>query len=250
MRTKYDKEKIIELHSIGKTDKEISNELDYPLNAFATYRRKQLKLSPNKPRETDVLSDYEKSVLYGTLLGDSCVRYVHDKCIYPNLTFTHCIDQKEYFLWKSDQLKKLMSSYNEYKYNENHLWSKDPTFMQFTGKNMKCLIEVREKFYNNNIKIIPIEYIKEFFTELSVYCLMMDDGHYDVTTNSYGISLNCFEKDNLQDFCNFLFEKFKLNFTIKKDNSLYLKHESNDIMKEILQKYNKCETMSYKCSSR
>lgn len=245
-RTKYNNEKILDLYSKGKTDKEIASELDYPLNAFATYRRTQLKLTPNKPRETDELTDYEKSILFGTLLGDSCVRYVHDKCKFPSLSFTHCIAQKEYFISKCNKLNKLISSFNEYEYKNNAL-SKDATFMSCTGKNMKCLIEVREKFYINNIKIIPISYIKEHFNDLSMYYLMMDDGSYDISSNSYILNTQCFTRENLEEFCEFLSEKLNLKFNIKKDNSLYLKHESNDIMIKILQKYNECNSMNYKC---
>lgn len=245
-KTKYNKEKILELYSEGKTDKEIAIELNYSINSFATYRRNQLNLSPNKPREIIELTNYEKSILFGTLLGDSCVRYTHDKCKFPSLSFTHCIAQKEYFIWKCEKLKKLISSYNEYKYN-NHSYSKDETFMHCIGKNMKCLCEIREKFYINNIKIIPIDFIKMYFDELSMYCLMMDDGSYDISSNSYILNTQCFSKENLEEFCIFLSEKLNLKFNIKKDNTLYLKHESNDIMIKILQKYNDCNSMNYKC---
>ena len=63
---------------------------------------------------------------------------------------------------------------------------------------MKCLVELRNIFYPNNIKIIPMKYIFNNFTELSMYYLMMDDGSYDISNNSYIINLQCFSKDNLK----------------------------------------------------
>lgn len=141
-----------------------------------------------------------------------------------------------------------MSSYNEYKYSENtSSYSKDTTFMSCTGKNMKCLVEISDKFYINNTKVIPIDYIKDKFSELSIYCLIMDDGSYDINTNSYIVNTQCFIKDNLEEFCKFLLEKFNLDFSIKSDNTLYLRHKSNYIMNNILQKYNTCNSMDYKC---
>lgn len=68
-KNKYNDEKIKELHSLGKTDKEIALELEYNINNFATYRREKLKLPPNKPRETIELNSVELEILIGTLLG-------------------------------------------------------------------------------------------------------------------------------------------------------------------------------------
>ena len=245
MRIKYDEQEILRLHELGLTDKEISEELGYEKNPFAKKRAK-MGLSPNKPRETIELTQEEKEIICGTLLGDSTVRYVHNKCKYPNLTFSHSIQQKEYFLYKTNKLKRLCSSYAEYNHKEGAL-SKNETFLQFTGKNMKCLVEVRDTFYKNGIKIIPIEYLKQNFSELSIYYLVMDDGSYDITTNSYILNTQCFSKENLKEFVDFLNSKFNLDFTIKSDNSLYLRHTSNESMSKILVKYNKCLDMNYKC---
>ena len=112
---------------------------------------------------------------------------------------------------------------------------------------MKCLVEIRDIFYENNIKIIPTKYLEKHFSELSMYCLMMDDGHYDKCSNSFGISTNCFKIEELENFCKFLINKFDLHFSIKKDKSLYLKHISNDKMIKLLNKYNTCGSMNYKC---
>ena len=40
--------------------------------------------------------------------------------------------------------------------------------------------------------------------------------------------------------------KFGLKFNIKTDHCLYLKHESNDLLRNILLKYNECPDMTYK----
>lgn len=249
MNKKYNDTQIIELHSQGLTDREIAEILGVTPNNLATKRR-QLGLKPNKSiRDTYILSDYELSILVGTLLGDSTIRYVHNQCKYPNLTFTHGINQKEYFDWLTDKLKNLNSSIN--KYNSAYVKTSGEIAKRwvFTGKNMKCLKEIYKIFYPNNKKIIPIDYLENTFTEISLYCLFMDDGSYDIHTNSFIINTQCFSKDNLLEFCEFLKKKFNLSFNIKSDNCLYLKHESNEILKNILSKYNECSTMVYKYDS-
>lgn len=245
MKIKYNEEEILKLHNLGLTDREISEKLGYNKNPFAK-KRARMGLKPNKPKETIELLQEEKEILCGTLLGDSTVRYVHDKCKYPNLTFSHSIQQKEYFNYKTEKLYRLCSSAKEYKYSKKSL-SKNDTFLQFTGKNMKCLVEIRDIFYKDGIKIIPIEYLKNNFSELSIYYLMMDDGSYDISNNSYILNTQCFDKENLIEFINLLSNKFNLDFSIKSDNSLYLRHKSNNIMFDVLNKYNECATMDYKC---
>lgn len=248
MNRKYNDSQIIELHSQGLTDKEIAEIIGTTPNNLATKRRK-LGLKPNKSiRDTYVLSDEELSILVGTLLGDSTIRYVHDQCKYPNLTFTHGENQKEYFDWITNKLKNLNSSVNEYNSAYVRTSGEIAKRWVYTGKNMKCLQEIHRIFYPNK-KIIPIDYIKDKFTEISLYCLFMDDGSYDINSNSFIINTQCFNKDNLKEFCDLLKEKFNLSFTIKSDNCLYLKHESNEILRDILKRNNECESMRYKYDS-
>lgn len=249
MNRKYNDSQIINLHSQGLTDKEIAEILGVTPNNLATKRR-HLGLKPNKSiRDTYKLSDTEISILIGTILGDSTIRYVHNQCKYPNLTFTHGENQKEYFDWISRKLQNLKSSINIYDSAYIRTNGEVAKRWVFTGKNMKCLEEFYNIFYPNKEKIIPIDFLKENFTELSLYCLFMDDGSYDIHTNSYIINTQCFSKENLKEFCNFLFENFNLSFNIKSDNCLYLKHESNNILKDILSRINECKTMSYKYDS-
>lgn len=245
MNIKYDNNQILELHSQGLTDREIADIVGCTPNQMAK-KRKRMGLTANNPITDYELTDKELAIIIGTLLGDSCIRYVHDKCNFPMLNFCHCVAQKEYFLYKKDQLINLMTSYNVY--TKKSFWHKDETYelYQFNGKNMKCLLPIREAFYQNNVKIIPIDFIKKYFTEESVYYWFMDDGCYDKTSKSYTIATDCFTNNDLQKFIEFLAEKFDLHFSIKKDGELYLKHKSNYKFKEILLKYNKCDTMQYK----
>ena len=244
MNKKYNNNQIIRLHLEGLTDKEIAKEVGCTPNQMANKRR-DLGLKPNRPSENYCLSKEELEVLIGTLLGDSCVRYVHKECKYPSFTCSHSEAQEEWFMWKYNKLKNIISSYNKYDLKSNGIIL-DHCKIQATGKNMKCLKEIRELFYINGIKHIPINYIKNNFTKVSLYCMYMDDGSYDINSNSYLINTQCFSIEELQDFTKFLEDKFNLFFNIKSDHVLYLRHKSNEVFKQILFNLNKCDTMAYK----
>lgn len=249
MNRKYNDSQIIELHSQGLTDREIAEIIGVKPNTFAV-KRKKLGLNPNKSkRETYKLNREEIEVLIGTLLGDATIRYVYNGCKYPNLTFSHSTTQEEYFNWLSNKLTNLKSSSG--KYNSNYIRKNGERAerLVFTGANMLCLKELQEIFYENGRKVIPVNYISSRFTELSLYCLFMDDGSYDKRTDSYIINTQCFSKDNLEEFTELLYDKFGLEFNIKSDHCLYLKHSSNSIMSKILSKVNECDSMKYKCGS-
>lgn len=244
MNRRYDDSKIIALHSQGLSDAEIANEIGCTSNQMAK-KRKRLGLEPNCMRDTYELTTNEKAIIIGTLLGDGCIRYVHNKCKYPCLIFSHCDKQKEYFLYKTNKLSNIMSSYNSY--TKKNYWTKElTTLWQYTGKNMKCLIEIYNAFYINGKKLIPVDYIKDCFTEESIYYWYMDDGCFDKNSKSFIIATECFDKENLLEFIEFLQKKFGLEFTIKKDGELYLKHKCNSIFNKIISKYNNCDTMNYK----
>lgn len=246
---KYDEDEIRKLHSEGLTDREIASELNVKVNNLATKRRR-MGLKPNKNiRDTYVLSKREKEILIGTLLGDSTIRYVHDQCKYPNLTFSHGVKQKEWFYWKEKELVNLKSSSNLYKGSKD-INGDDLYRYVFTGKNMKCLIDIRDIFYKDNIKIMPRDYINKNFTDLSLYCYYLDDGSYDISNNSFILNTYAFDKESLKEFTDFLYQKFDLNFSIKSDNTLYLRHESNDNMTNIIKKHNECDSMIYKYGGR
>lgn len=250
MNRKYNDSQIIELHSAGLTDREIAEIVGVTPNNMATKRR-ALGLKPNKSkRDTYILTKEELEVLVGTLLGDSTVRYVHNQCKYPNLTFTHGLNQEEYFNWLSNKLSNLKSSTGRYDSKYIRTNGEVAERLVFTGSNMLCLKEIQEIFYIEGKKIIPINYIKDIFSEVSLYCLFMDDGSYDISSNSYIINTQCFSKENLEEFVKLLYDKFGLEFNIKSDHCLYLKHSSNEKMYKLLTQVNECKSMDYKCGSR
>lgn len=168
MNRRYNDDQIRELHSQGLSDREIAEIVGCTPNQMAR-KRNRLGLSPNNKKKSYIMSDQEIAILIGTLLGDACIRYIHKGCTAPALDFSHCCKQKEYFLYKKDKLINLMSSFNSYNKKDSfHPGEYKETF-QFVGKNLDCLIPIRNIFYPNGIKIIPMNFINKYFTEESIY---------------------------------------------------------------------------------
>lgn len=168
MNKKYDDTQIINLHSQGLSDREIAEIIGCTPNQMAK-KRKRLGLLPNNKKESYKLTNEELAIVIGTLLGDACIKYVHGGCTAPNLQFSHCIQQKEYFLYKKDKLVNLMSSFGSYIKKDYFHPGRYREIYQYTGRNLDCLIPIRNMFYLNNIKILPIDYLKEHLTEESLY---------------------------------------------------------------------------------
>ena len=168
MNRKYNDLQIIDLHKKGLSDREMSCIIGCSPNQMAK-KRKRLNLSPNNKKISYEMTEEELSIVIGTLLGDACIKYVHKGCTAPNLQFSHCIKQREYFYHKKDKLINLMSSFGHYNKKDSFNPGQYRETYQYTGKNMNCLIPIRDAFYINNKKILPVEYLKHHLTEESIY---------------------------------------------------------------------------------
>jgi transcriptional regulator with XRE-family HTH domain len=224
------KELYIKLYNQGLTDKEIANQIGMNLSYISKYRKNKLKL----PLIKDIISlnKFQEEVLIGTILGDSSIRFVHSKMKNSNLTFTHTPKNREYFLLKYNIFKNIISSIGEYTCKSKFVKGNK---LVATGKALACMNIYQNIFYKNKIKIIPIEYLKQNFTNISLAFLFMDDGNKNGKT--INLNMQSFTLDELNQFVNFLKDKFNLEFNIKKDKTLYLKYKSRTIFYNLVQDY-------------
>lgn len=245
-KSKLNLEKIKGLHFQGKTDKEVANILGYSSSSVTYVRKNILKLG-TVYEDLEITKDQEE-ILIGTLLGDSYIGYTHNKCRFPNVTFSHCEKQEVYARTKFDKLGSIMSSITKHQYKTetviNGKRCKVQPVLYAVGHNCKCLIKYRELFYNSKgKKVIPIEYIKEHFTAQSLAYLYMDDGC--VNQKSYNLNLQCFTKEELEDFIYLLKKKFDIEFILKRNKTLYLRYNSIENFENLIRPYI-TEDMQYK----
>ena len=246
---KYDYEEITKYHAKGLCDRDIAEVLDYDKTETARIRKK-LGLIPNKSAKKAFADDYkmteeETSIFIGCLLGDGSLSY-GKQTRFPAFKFSHCTAQEEYFMWKYNKLKNILSSYGKYMGSGGFGAPGDYKF-QCTGKHLSCLTDYHKQFYIEGVKKLPIDVITRDFTNLSLYTWYMDDGSKDKNGNgSHIMSTYCFERENLAEFTDFLKAKFDLHFNIKTDKCLYLQHKSNSTFREILRNINELDSMAYK----
>lgn len=242
-RQKYkdDYEEIIRLWKEGRPRGYIKNKFNLSSSTLH-YILKRLGLENPPPRSVS-LSKYQKSVLVGTILGDSHITGKNSSTSYLN--FAHCIAQKEYFDFKVSVLDSLDFSYNKrYSYIDKRTGRMIDRFIC----NSRCceeLKELRKIFYPEGKKIIPLEYLKENFDEVSLAYLYMDDGSsYKYNTI---ISLQAFTKEDLEAFIDLLKRKFDLDFTIQKKLSIRIKQKDVKKFKNLIRpEVEKIKCMTYK----
>ena len=237
---------IKELYLKGKNSTEIAKQLGYSPSSVNYARKNILNLPP--VLESICITKEQEEILIGTLLGDSTLGYTHSKCRYPKLTYSHSKKQELYALTKFQKLRIIMSSIKTRQYKTEAIICGKKCRVQpivfAIGRNCKCLVKYRNLFYNKEgKKIIPIEYLKEHFTEQSLAYLYMDDGCKN--QKSYNLNLQGFSKQELLDFALLLNKKFNLEFIVKKDKTLYLRYNSIDKFEFLIKPYI-TEDMQYK----
>jgi hypothetical protein len=237
MEKTIDRNKVLELYNKGMTDAKIARILGASPNGIGRIRKDIFHL-PIVTKSISLTRDMEE-VLVGTILGDAWLGYIHDQCRFPKIVITHCKAQEEYCNALAKWLKPIIASVREHSYGNvcvfnGKKYRRDSTII-ISGRNVKCLVSWRKAFYKNGVKIIPLEFIKSRFTAKSLAVLYMDEGCKNGT--GYNLNMQSYTFEELQKFIDFLFQKFNLEFIIKKDKTLYLRHSSTKLFTSLIRPY-------------
>jgi len=159
----------------------------------------------NKAREKD-LSKKEKSIVYGTLLGDGSL--VASTTGYT-LSLTHGINQLDYLQWKIDNLNTIIhNSYNVYdkgKYNQVSVKSIYHPF----------LTNLRKELYIDGVKTATKKYLNKV-DKLGLAVFYLDDGSFNHNQQSRQITLSTenFKKSGSLLIKDWLYNKFDIKSTL------------------------------------
>lgn len=166
----------------------------------------------NMPTE---LTEIEKQVLYGSLLGDGTLT-IKSKWS-KNATFQegHCLRQGEYLKWKAEQLKRFKPVVREL-----NLKNQENRYQLYTSP-APVLNDLYKKFYNKR-KIVTEELLNEL-TPLGLAVWYMDDGSYIRTKNSLNsvIYTNCFSYDEHEIMQEWFNKKWNLDVRIVKHGKYF-----------------------------
>lgn len=153
------------------------------------------------------LSQRQKEILVGSLLGDGCVHKHHEGINSCRYIETHSIKQKDYAMWKYNEFKNFIS--NNFRFCRNGFINSEKIVFETVLHKDFCYFY--DLFYQNNKKIIP-QNIKSFLTPLSLAIWYMDDGSQHIVYKRpvARFSTYCF----LENDIDILIEAMKNNFNI------------------------------------
>lgn len=233
--SKIDNTKFEELFNKGLSDYAIAKKLNMSSDGVYSHRMrygyKRDKLIYAKSIE---LTDFQKQVLLGTMLGDSSFR-MGKNCINPAISCAHCIKQRNYCEHKTEIFKNLGAwcKYHKRDSPDKRNGNIYENYLMFVPANPE-LKSWYESFYKESKKVIPFE-LFDCFTEVSLAFMFMDDGCK--TPCSYSIATNCFTEEEITKFRIFLLNKFNLETTMLKNHVLYIRAKSRDLFTSLISPY-------------
>jgi hypothetical protein len=187
------------------------------------------------------ISQKQKEFFAGCMLGDGNIK-IPSKCKNAMFQCQHGPEQIEYNKYKYNILSTLGAKFYEYE-------RKTPN--KITGKYYKANIVATNcnsnitylynLLYKEGKKKITNE-ILENFTAFSLAILFMDDGSKTRSNSkegqiTYTIASCGFDKESLELFQKFLFNKFNIETTITKDNRLYIRVNSRNLFEYLILPY-------------
>lgn len=239
-----EKQAFEELFAEGLTDKEIAKRLNVSPDGVYSFRMRHNYIRENyniaKPIE---LTQFQKEVLMGTMLGDSSFILGKNK-INPTVSCAHSPAQKEYCEYKTQIFKSLgaVCSYSKRKTPDKRTGKFYESYTMRIPSNPEFL-EWRNAFYPKNKKVIPTS-LFNYFTAVSLAFMFMDDGAKN-GKHAYIICTNCFSETDVTSFRAMLKEKFNLDTTMLKDNMVYIRTNCQRLFENLISPY-MIDCMKYK----
>ncbi len=180
------------------------------------------------------LSDYQKEVLAGLLLGDGCLERSKNS---PGarLKVGQSLKQKEFVVWLYDIFRNFVQTPPRIKYSKRN--GKSHEEVVFNTLTHSCFKAFYEMFYQNGNKVIP-ESINQILTATAVAVWFMSDGSVK-SKESRGRILNTqsFTKSDIERLRIILKSKFGLQTSIRmqKDGlQIYISGKSAELLDALL----------------
>lgn len=229
--------KIKELVLSGLTNTQIAKELHMSPTTTRKYT-KEMGLETNSVKTKSikndelVLTQQQKEVLYGSLLGDMNIG-INGKL--PRVSIVHGGDQEAYFDHKCEIFKNILGKVNKtsrYDKRTQKLYNRfavrllaHPVFFEFYNI-----------LYNSDgIKIITQEWLDKVTPQGLAYWFM-DDG-----CNSGTLATNCFTLDECKLIQDWLYNTYKIETTLQKAPNnqylVYIKTKSRPIFYDLVYPY-------------
>lgn len=198
-----------------------------------------------KLKKTLSLSEIQKDVLIGTVLGDGSLKISHSGKS-ARLQICHSLSAKEYVFWKWQIFRNWVFSESKYYKVNNSLIFRTISHPE--------LFEYMKLFYGHRLKVIPKNISDILKSNLSLAVWFMDDGNGYLRSDAFRISTYGFGLEGNLLLQNCLSKNFDLNVSIKRDSKgyqLYIPTRDGSALKfrKIIEPYI-LPSMTYKIENR
>ncbi|TSC91397.1 MAG: homing endonuclease [Parcubacteria group bacterium Licking1014_17] len=153
------------------------------------------------------MTEYQKSIIIGTLLGDSYIHY--SKAGTTSLSIKQANRYKEYVFWLYQNLYDLFHTEPKQR-TDNQQWYARSFYS-------KELNELHGLFYKNRVKKVPENIDKLLISPVSLAVWFMDDGTLDYRKNdhcAFHLCTNCFTLREAKRLASALDSNFKISTSV------------------------------------
>ncbi|MGH9857677.1 MAG: hypothetical protein ACRD4B_07535 [Acidobacteriota bacterium] len=142
------------------------------------------------------LNSSQQDILYGMILGDAYLQKTGARN--ARLRVEHSLKQKEYVEWKYQELEHIFQSKPQCVQRIHPLTRRAYGYVRLQSYASEFFGSLRNRFYQDNKKIVPIELEELFQNPLTIAVWYMDDGYHDKRDKSAHIYLQAFDVSEIQ----------------------------------------------------
>jgi hypothetical protein len=187
-------------------------------NCYSKQYQKNKRLG-RKISNNIIISSEQKELLEGLMLGDGCIQYSSKESKNPRLAIIRSVLDEDYMIWQYHKLQTLCASGIKYHSYFDKRTNKTYYNVQLQSRAMSVLKAIRDRWYQNNTKIIPLD-LK--LTPLICLVWFCDDGsiiHRNKKATELKLSTHGFSFEENLFLVSLLNNELKENFRICKDAS-------------------------------
>jgi len=164
------------------------------------------------------LSRKQKSILFGTILGDGYLQKTGKKN--ARLRLEHGSKQKDYLLWKVDKLKNIFQGKPKYLERIHPITKRKYCYWRYQSQSTPYLGKLRKLFYPDGKKRIP-EKLEKYLIPTTLAVWYMDDGYYYLRDRCSYLYLGNVTQKEAEIVSQVLLKKFRLLARVKKKKKGY-----------------------------
>ena len=184
------------------------------------------------------LNRTQLAVVYGSIMGDA---YLQSNGTNARLRFEHSLSQEQYILWKFNFLKNIFSDSAIVKINRIHPKTKQEyKYVRCQSKTLPELKKIRDIFYPEGKKIVPLNLKKYLMEPISLAVWFMDDGYYYLRDKCGYLYLGNVTRQEAETCSNTLQNNFDLKTKVlakKKGYALYFSRIEMLKLKDIISRH-------------